>query len=75
MYLPLVGANICISSTEIVFVVAATIQVKKEIGEIPEDFEAETAETAEEAEVSEEEAGTTEETKSTEETDTSSATE
>ena len=51
MYLPLVEANICISSTEIVFVVAATIQVKKEIGEIPEDFEAETAETAEETEI------------------------
>jgi len=51
VYLPLVGANICISSTEIVFVVAATIQVKKEIGEIPEDFEAETAETAEETEI------------------------
>ena len=29
----------------------ATIQVKKEIGEIPEDFEAETAETSEEAEI------------------------
>ena len=53
----------------------ATIQVMKESGTLPEDFEAETAETAEEAEVSEEEAGTTEETKSTEETDTSSATE
>ena len=32
----------------------ATIQVKKEIGEIPEDFEAETTETPEETEVSEE---------------------
>lgn len=30
----------------------ATIQVKKEIGEIPEDFEEETAETSEEAEAS-----------------------
>ena len=29
----------------------ATIQVKKEIGEIPEDFEAESAETAEETEI------------------------
>ena len=47
----------------------ATIQVTKESGTLPEDFEAETAETAEEAEVPEEEAGTTEET------DTSSATE
>ena len=53
----------------------ATIQVMKESGTLPEDFEAETAETAEEAEVPEEEAGTTEETKSTEEADTSSATE
>ena len=32
----------------------AMIQVKKEIGEIPEDFEAETTETPEETEVSEE---------------------
>lgn len=51
MFLPLVGANICISSIEIVFVVAATIQVMKEAGTLPEDFEAESAETAEETEI------------------------
>lgn len=39
---------------------AATIQVKKEIGEIPEDFEEETAETSEEAEASTEKTETTE---------------
>lgn len=38
----------------------ATIQVSKEIGEIPEDFEAETAETSEEAEASTEKTETTE---------------
>lgn len=39
---------------------AATIQVKKEIGEIPEDFEEETAETLEEAGASTEKTETTE---------------
>ena len=38
----------------------ATIQVTKESGTLPEDFEAETAETAEEAEVSTEKTETTE---------------
>lgn len=45
------GANICINSTKIVFVAVATIQVKKETGEIPEDFEQETTEASEEAEI------------------------